>query len=117
MNSLTAKAYAKINLTLDVFSKRADGYHSLASIMQAISLHDTLSLSLRAESGIAFTCDGDQSAGIPGDSSNLVVRAAQSVLDVGHGETGLQIHLHKQIPAQAGLGGGSSDAAATLLAV
>lgn len=117
MNTLTAQAYAKINLTLDVFSKRADGYHSLASVMQAISLHDTLTISLRDEAGILFTCDGEQSAGIPNDASNLVVRAAQSVLDVAHGEMGLKIHLHKRIPSQAGLGGGSSDAAATLLGV
>jgi 4-diphosphocytidyl-2-C-methyl-D-erythritol kinase len=117
MNSLTAQAYAKINLTLDVFSKRADGYHSMASVMQAISLHDTLTFALREESGIGFTCDGESSGGIPTDATNLVVRAAQSVLDVARGEMGLQIHLHKRIPSQAGLGGGSSDAAATLLGV
>jgi 4-diphosphocytidyl-2-C-methyl-D-erythritol kinase len=119
---LTVSACAKINLTLDVFSKRADGYHSLASVMQAISLWDTIRLTRRAESGIGFTCDAPDAFSIPADATNLVVRAAQSAFDAARqaGRSvagGLDIHLHKQIPAQAGLGGGSSDAAATLVGV
>ncbi len=119
-SSRTVRAFAKINLTLDVFSKRADGYHSLASVMQAISLHDTLILTRREEPGLGFTCDAPAAAEIPADATNLVYRAAQAVLtaaeEAGHRlGGGVALHLVKRIPAQAGLGGGSSDAAATLL--
>src|SRR5258706_16048291 len=118
-SALAVSAYAKINLTLDVFSKRADGYHSLASIMQAISLHDTLLLARRELPGIGFTCVVPPSQGIPTDATNLVVRAAQSVLDEAARRKqtvkgGLVLDLTKRIPSQAGLGGGSSDAAAAL---
>jgi 4-diphosphocytidyl-2-C-methyl-D-erythritol kinase len=118
-SSRTVRAFAKINLTLDVYSKRADGYHSMASVMQAISLHDTLNLTRREEPGIEFTCDAPAAAEIPADATNLVYRAAQSALAAaeaaGHTvEGGVAVHLVKRIPAQAGLGGGSSDAAATL---
>src|SRR5262249_7853251 len=102
--------------------KRADGYHSLASVMQAISLHDTLHLKRRAEPGIAFTCDAPEAFPVPTDATNLVVRAAQAALDAaaqnGNAITGgVEIHLIKRIPGQAGLGGVSSNAAATLLGV
>lgn len=111
-------AYAKINLTLDIFQKRADGFHSLASIMQAISLHDTLTFTLTEKPGVSFTCNLGESEGIPTDSNNLVVRAALLVLErlsQNHPvNNGVEIHLHKEIPSQAGLGGGSSDAAATI---
>ncbi len=118
-DNLTLTACAKINLTLDVFSKRADGYHSIASVMQAISLHDTLTFAHTAERGIQFTCDAPDSPDIPVDATNLVVRAAQSALDYAvqngrHGTNGVRIHLVKRIPSQAGLGGGSSDAASAL---
>lgn len=121
-SSRTVRAFAKINLTLDVFSKRADGYHSMASVMQAISLHDTLTLTRREEPGIGFTCDAPVGAEIPADATNLVYRAAQSALTTaeaaGHRiEGGVDLHLLKRIPAQAGLGGGSSDAAAALLGI
>ncbi len=119
---LTLTACAKINLTLDVFSKRADGYHSLASVMQAIGLTDTLTFTRRTAPGIAFTCDAPEAFAIPTDASNLVVRAAQVALDTATQagqpmESGVAIHLEKRIPAQAGLGGGSSDAAAALVGV
>jgi len=117
MTSITVRAHAKINLTLDVFNKRADGYHSLASIMQTISLHDTLRIELSEASAISLTCDGQHAGGVPCDETNLVIRAARAVLDAAHLDTGLSIHLHKSIPSQAGLGGGSSDAAAALLGV
>ena len=117
--SRTVHAFAKINLTLDVFSKRADGYHSMASVLQSISLHDTLVLTRREEPGLGFTCDAPAAAGIPADATNLVVRAAQSALNAAEaaGHTirgGVDLHLIKRVPAQAGLGGGSSDAAAAL---
>lgn len=135
-------AYAKINLTLDVFSKRADGYHDIASVMQTISLHDTLHFTPRAsksdsgsenesesaransETGIVFTCDAPDSPDVPTDATNLVVRAAQLLIDLIRERTGvdpfphgLTIYLEKRIPSQAGLGGGSSDAATALRGV
>lgn len=116
---LEVSSYAKINLTLDVFSKRADGFHSIASVMQSISLHDTLRLSRRPEPGIGFTCAAPEAFPVPTDDTNLVVRAAKAALAAaeraGREVTGgASIHLVKRIPAQAGMGGGSSNAAATL---
>lgn len=119
-SSRTVRAFAKINLTLDVFSKRADGYHGMASVMQAISLHDTLTLTRREEPGLGFTCDAPDAAQIPADATNLVYRAAEAALKAAETagrriEGGVALHLVKRVPAQAGLGGGSSDAVATLL--
>lgn len=115
-------AYAKINLTLDVFSLGADGYHSLASVMQTISLSDTLEFHLLDRQGIEFTCSCPGMPDVPLDSSNLVVRAAEATIvrasQLGRTpKTGVCIHLIKNIPSQAGLGGGSSDAAAALSGV
>ncbi len=120
--SLKVRAFAKINLTLDVFSRRADGYHGLASVMQAISLHDTLTLTRREEPGIGFTCAALDGSDVPADETNLAYRAAlsafQAASEAGVGiDSGVTIHLEKRIPSQAGLGGGSSDAAAALLSV
>lgn len=120
--TLTLNAYAKINLTLDVFSKRADGYHDIASVMQTISLHDTLHFTRREQPGIGFTCDAPDAPDVPTDATNLVVRAALLVMEKaresGHIlEGGTEIHLIKRIPSQAGLGGGSSDAATALRGV
>ena len=113
---LIVQAYAKINLTLDVFSKRADGYHSLASVLQTISLRDTLTLTRTDAPGIVLTCDAPEQFAVPTDESNLAFRAAQSVLEAaGKTDGGIALHLEKRIPAQAGMGGGSSDAAAALV--
>jgi 4-diphosphocytidyl-2-C-methyl-D-erythritol kinase len=119
---LLLNAYAKINLTLDVFSKRADGYHDIASVMQTINLSDTLQFTRTDTPGITFTCDAPEALDVPTDATNLVVRAAQAVLDAANaaGKTltgGVAIHLIKRIPSQAGLGGGSSDAATALRGV
>jgi 4-diphosphocytidyl-2-C-methyl-D-erythritol kinase len=114
--SLTLPSYAKINLTLDVFSKRADGYHGVASVMQQISLHDTLTFTRTDGAGIAFTCDLPPDVPVPTDATNLVVRAAQAAFDSAERPAhGIAIHLEKRLPAQAGLGGGSSNAAIALL--
>jgi 4-diphosphocytidyl-2-C-methyl-D-erythritol kinase len=94
------RAHAKINWALRVTGKRADGYHDIETVFQTISLHDTLVFD---SSRRGFTCDDPT---IPADDTNLVVRAAQ-----GHD---VAITLHKRIPAGGGLGGWSSDAAATL---
>lgn len=117
MTPITAHAYAKINLTLDVLNKRSDGYHSLVTVMQTISLCDSLEFSQGSRPGICLRCAGTFASVVPADSSNLAVRAAQSILDAAGIQSGIDILLHKRTPAQAGLGGGSSDAAATLLGV
>ncbi len=116
MNKLTAKAYAKINLSLDITGIREDGYHLLSTIMQSISLHDTLSFEKCDDEGIFITCDDDT---IPTDEKNIVYKAASKLFDSSEKEisNGVKIHLEKKIPHGAGLGGGSADAAATLIAL
>ena len=107
-------AYAKINWTLDVVGKRSDGYHELKSVMQTIALGDTLCFTPDSPGTIAFTCD------IPALSTqdNLVVRAAHAARRYAPPSApGARIELRKQTPTQAGLGGGSSDAASTLVAL
>jgi len=104
------KAYAKINLALDVIGKRPDGFHEVSMIMQAISLHDTVGLSLR-NSGISLACDKDD---LPSDDSNLAYRAADLLRRECGATQGVHIQLTKRIPMAAGLAGGSSDAAAVL---
>lgn len=103
---MKVEAYAKINWSLRITGKRADGYHDLETVFQQISLHDTLTF--MPSSTLSLTCSDPT---IPVDDTNLVFRAARAV-----GATA-QIHLEKRIPAGGGLGGGSSDAAATLRAL
>ncbi|MDD2462987.1 MAG: 4-(cytidine 5'-diphospho)-2-C-methyl-D-erythritol kinase [Desulfobulbus sp.] len=115
-NTVTVKAPAKINLSLKVLGRRDDGYHLLATHMQKVGLYDILALSPE-DQGIHLRCLGGD---LPEDRSNLVYRAAELFLDwaaqngVGR-NTGVALTLEKNIPIAAGLGGGSSDAAATLL--
>ncbi len=112
MTVLTEKAYAKVNLTLDVLGKRPDGYHELYSVMQGISLADDVELSLDTGKPWALECD---KPGIPLDGHNLAWRAAVAFLSAtGRSLDGLTIRICKRIPSQAGLGGGSADAAAVL---
>ncbi|HXX78845.1 MAG TPA: 4-(cytidine 5'-diphospho)-2-C-methyl-D-erythritol kinase [Ktedonobacteraceae bacterium] len=107
------RAYAKINLTLDILSKRADGYHDLATVMQVVDLYDTLCISTTSDNQVQIVCS------IPelNNADNLAARAVDLVrLRFGITQ-GVLIELHKHIPMAAGLGGGSSDAAAVLLAL
>ncbi|MDD5491476.1 MAG: 4-(cytidine 5'-diphospho)-2-C-methyl-D-erythritol kinase [bacterium] len=108
------RAYAKINLMLQVLGKRADGYHDLASVMQEITLHDLLTM-VKIPEGITLTCS-DQA--LPMDKSNLVYKAVMTMQKeadrLKKPVSGVKIHLSKNIPVGAGLGGGSSDAAAVL---
>ena len=106
--TLTRKAYAKINLGLDVLRRRQDGYHEVKMIMQTISLYDTLTF-WEAETGIAVFTDRED---LPGDEHNLVYRAAKLLMDTYGIKSGVKIELHKKIPMAAGLAGGSTDAAA-----
>ncbi len=102
------KAYAKINLSLDILSRREDGYHDLRMVMQSVTLCDTLELERAA--GISFTCDKN---GLPEGPENTVYRAAE-LFCWETGVPGVKLRLAKRIPSQAGLGGGSADAAAAL---
>ena len=104
------QAHAKINLALDVSRKRPDGFHEVSMIMQAISLHDTVSLTLRS-SGISLACNR---AELPCDGANLAYRAADLLRRECGVRQGIHIQLTKRIPLAAGLAGGSSDAAAVL---
>jgi len=115
MKSVRVPAYAKVNLRLDVLGVRADGYHELRTVFQAISLHDTLVLETKREPGIDLHITGNsQLAGEPGQN-NLVYRAIdQLAREIGF-ERGVRAVLTKRIPVGRGLGGGSSDAAAALL--
>jgi 4-diphosphocytidyl-2-C-methyl-D-erythritol kinase len=112
MRSINLKAAAKVNYRLDVVRRRPDGYHDLRMIMQRIDLCDELEFSLKNEPGIDLVCDGTD---IPTDSSNLVWKAASEILQRSTLKTGIRIKLKKNIPVAAGLGGGSSDAATTLM--
>ncbi len=112
--SVTLKSYAKVNYTLDILSPRPDGYHNVATVMQTISLADTLTLTRRDTPGIALECDAP---GIPSDSTNLAYRAVELALAESGRTDGIHLRLDKSIPSQAGLGGGSSNAAYALLGV
>jgi 4-diphosphocytidyl-2-C-methyl-D-erythritol kinase len=111
---LTLSAFAKINLSLRVLGQRADGYHDLDTVFQTVSLHDTIKIAATGESKIVLSCD-DRRLAI--DETNLVFRAAESLRTRFGTGKGARIRLEKRIPVQAGLGGGSADAAVTLLAL
>ena len=115
MKEYQIKAPAKINLGLRILGRRKDGYHELLSIMVPISLFDNLYLSSSARAGTRLDCQGR--GDLPADTRNLAFRAAQSFQEKTGIREGLHIRLIKNIPIAAGLGGGSSDAAATLLAL
>jgi 4-diphosphocytidyl-2-C-methyl-D-erythritol kinase len=110
----TIQAPAKINLYLAVRGKRADGYHELESVMQKLELADTVTVRVGAGRGISLACPG---AALPADETNLAWRAARLFLATAGIDCRVDIVLEKNIPVAAGLGGGSSDAAAVLLAL
>lgn len=110
LQQISAKAHAKINLCLDVKSRRSDGYHELDTIFQRLDLHDTITLR-RIGSGIRLSCAGEH---LPVGPKNLVYRAALAIRAAYGVDYGVEIHLRKNIPVAAGLGGGSADAAAVL---
>ncbi|AEF92986.1 4-diphosphocytidyl-2-C-methyl-D-erythritol kinase [Desulfotomaculum nigrificans CO-1-SRB] len=107
---LSLTAHAKINLTLDVLSRRPDGYHEVEMIMQSIKLHDRLEFS-PAVGEITLTSTG---LPVPMGPDNLILRAARLLQQRAGVNHGAHIHLDKRIPVAAGLAGGSTDAAATL---
>ena len=112
-SEITIFAPAKINVILRILDRRPDGFHNLWSVMQTVALDDEVQIRLRADrQGIRLTCDTAQLAA---DQSNLVYRAATEILARAQQSIGLDIELRKRIPMGAGLGGGSSDAAATII--
>ncbi len=118
---LTRRCPAKLNLSLAVLARRPDGFHAIESLIVPIDVADTLAVRLGGASGIRLTvrCVGSRAAAlagdVPTDATNLVVRAAAAVAAEAGIEPALDIELVKEVPSQAGLGGGSSDAAAMLL--
>lgn len=108
---LTLKSPAKVNLFLRILHKRTDGYHELASLFQAIDLCDTLKIQL--DDSDHLTCSNPD---LPTDRSNLILKAVDLFRKKTGVSIGLNVHLDKKIPMQAGLGGGSSNAATTLWA-
>ncbi len=109
MRRLVVNASAKVNLTLEVLGKRPDGYHEIATVMQAVDLSDQVVL----EDARSLMLETD-AAGVPTGADNLVMRAAALLREAAGVDRGARIRLAKRIPVAAGLGGGSSDAAATL---
>ncbi|MDE7364019.1 MAG: 4-(cytidine 5'-diphospho)-2-C-methyl-D-erythritol kinase [Ruminococcus sp.] len=115
---MKVKAAAKINLALDVYDyKRPDGYHEIESIFQTVSIYDEVTVEL-IENRIELTCEVPEkfasSDPIPCDERNIAYKAAKRFIDENNLETGCRIHIKKGIPSQAGMGGGSTDAAAVL---
>ncbi len=109
--SLTARANAKINLSLDITGKREDGYHSIDTVMQSVSLYDNITVK-KAEKINVFCSNGDIN-----QQNNIAYRAAEIFFETVGINKGAEIHIEKNIPLSAGLGGGSADAAAVILSL
>ena len=110
----TLPAFAKINLGLRVHGRRPDGYHEITTVFQTVSLHDRLAFQTLPGGRLELACSDPE---IPTDESNLVMRAASALRERYGVRGGARVELEKVIPAGGGLGGGSSDAAVTLLAL
>lgn len=114
---MRVKAAAKINLALDVCGKLPNGYHEIKSIFQSVGIYDEITVEL-TDSEIELTCEVSEKLAsydnIPCDERNIAYKAARKFLDENNLETGCRIHIKKGIPSQAGMGGGSADAAAVL---
>lgn len=109
MDSYQIKAFAKINLGLDVVRKLENGYHEVKMVMQTVGIYDELTLT-RTQEGITVTTDHKE---LPTDDNNLIYKAAKIMMEEYHIPSGIHIHLKKNIPVAAGMAGGSTDAAAT----
>lgn len=110
---ITERAYAKINLSLDVTGKRPNGYHDVRMVMQTVNIYDTLTFE-KTDTDITIDVGGSP---LPVDGDNLIYKAAKAVMDKCGISEGVSISLDKHIPIAAGMAGGSSDAAATLRGV
>ena len=108
-------AYAKINLTLDILRKRSDGYHDLVMVMQSVGLHDEISVKLTENTAISVK---SSSALLKDDESNTAFKAAKRFFEyAGITDKGAEIEMKKNIPMEAGMAGGSADAAAVIIAL
>ena len=105
-----AKAYAKTNLFLDVLGKRPDGYHEIDTVMQSVSIYDEITLRL-THSGITVACDKAELSG----EDNIAAKACHRFFSLAGLDMGAEVHIVKNIPVAAGMGGGSADAAAVLI--
>jgi len=105
-------SFAKVNLSLRILGKRPDGYHEIRTVLQTVSLHDTIQFAPNEGSEIFLTCDEPL---VPTDRHNLIVKSAHALKDRFGIDAGARIDLEKRIPMQSGLGGGSSNAAIALL--
>ena len=115
MTTLYEGAFAKLNLTLDVLGKREDGYHDLKSVMQTLSIRDDIEIDVGTGKPWKLLCSKE---GIPTDERNLAWKAAKVYCDaLNKDPNGLEIRITKRIPVEAGMGGGSADAAAVLRAL
>ncbi|MBQ9828300.1 MAG: 4-(cytidine 5'-diphospho)-2-C-methyl-D-erythritol kinase, partial [Lachnospiraceae bacterium] len=114
MEGIRIKAPAKINLMLDILDKRPDGFHEIVSVMQTVSLYDEITAAKMKSPGIEVHCDAP---GVPEDAGNTAYRAAEVFIRDCGIEEGIRIDIKKRIPVQAGLAGGSTDAAAVLRAL
>ena len=110
---ISRKAYAKINLCLNILGRLPSGYHEICTVMQRISLHDNIKLKISAGAGIGITCTDKALA----NEHNIACKAADLFFRTAGVSADIIIDIEKNIPAQAGLGGGSSDGAAVLLAL
>jgi len=115
MTEITLAAPAKLNLHLEVIGRRVDGFHELRTLYQSIDLCDTITVRKRTDNHLTLSVDPDGAA--PSDATNLVLRAAQALRQATGVGQGASLVLRKNIPAGGGLGGGSADAAATLVAL
>lgn len=116
MKSLTRKAFAKVNLALDVLRRREDGYHDVRMIMQNLNLYDELTFSVSDENHRLIRITSNRQD-IPTDDGNLVYRAISLMFDEYNINADISVHLEKHIPVEAGMAGGSTDCAAALHAV
>jgi 4-diphosphocytidyl-2-C-methyl-D-erythritol kinase len=118
LNSVTVRVPAKVNLQLSVGPREANGYHNLVSVFQAVSLFDDVTLTKsHAGSGVTISVTGEQTHGVPEDSSNLAVKAALLIAEKFDFDVDVHIEVKKSIPVAGGMAGGSADAAATLVAM
>jgi len=115
MHQVKIRAFAKINLRLEIFGKRPDGYHELRTIFQTVSLHDELKLRRSKSAEISLCVEGNALLSGEPVEKNLVYRAVAAVREELKDAGGVEIALKKKIPAGRGLGGGSSDAAAAMI--
>ena len=110
------KAFSKINLLLDITGIKKNGYHSLFTVMQSVSLYDVITVEKNGSNEITVSCD---TAGVPTDKSNIVYKCAEKFFEYADikRDKGIHIHIEKNVPFGAGMGGGSGDGAAVLVAL